>query len=169
MSRLHVFVLYCAGAAQRVVPKGLHRLCCGPKDQEVIWQAWRWTRSGESGLLSGWPIVWPSQRHLLAHELKLTPLFLSNQPRSSGLKESPVFLAYWLQAKVRKSRNIMILNVGLTLFVAMFFNCIRIILNPILKEGMSPIKIFAWKTIQLEPDKLRTHFLSHCNCRAIKI
>lgn len=91
----------------------------------------------------------------------------------------------WLQAKVRKSHNIVILSVGSALFVAALFNCFRIILNPILKETMFPVlkkkqtkkptnkKPFTYsvnrKTILLEPDKLRTHFLNHTNCRAIKI
>lgn len=66
------------------------------------------------------------------------PSLLSSQPSSRGPKEGPVFLAPWLQARVVKSHNITILNVRHVLWL--LFNHSRIILNPILKKGMFPVK-----------------------------
>lgn len=37
----------------------------------------------------------------------------------------------------------MILNVGPALFVAALFSCLGIILNPVVKETMFPVKTFA--------------------------
>lgn len=130
MSRLHAFVLCCAGTARPSEPKDSAEIALWP----------------QGGLNQNWSVIWVV--HCLA--ILASPVCpqtkadstsaISNQPRSSGLKEGPVFLAHWLQAKVRKSHNIMILNVGPALFVAALFNCFRIILNPVLKEGMFPVK-----------------------------
>lgn len=69
----------------------------------------------------------------------------------------------------------MILNVRPALWL--LFNHSRVIWNSILKKGMFPVKKIqnpsptelTWRTFLLEPDKLITYFLSHTNCRAIKI
>lgn len=102
MSRLHVF-----GTAQPSGLKGSAEIVLWPK-----------LPSGDLASLALnhsrgiWSVIWVVHcHHLFVHKLKLTPLLLSNQLRSSGVKEGPVFLAHWLQAKLRKSHNVMILNV----------------------------------------------------------
>lgn len=41
---------------------------------------------------------------------------------------------------MRRSHNVVILNVGPALFIIVLFNCFRIILHPVLKEGKFPIE-----------------------------
>lgn len=142
-------------------PKALQGEHCGPRRAGHSWWScpapcWFPGCPGSTCLPTHW--TWP--------------MFAFKPAQLQGTKGSPVFLAPWLQARVIKSHNIMILNVRPAL--CLLFNHSRIILNPILKKGMFPVKKtlpteLTWKTFLLEPDKLRTYFLSHTNCRAIKI